>query len=143
MEFDLELAKQESNENPVYYVQYAHARIAQILKHAESRGMGDFSSGNTGLLTHLAELALVRKMIELPELVEIAAAMRAPHQLPHYAIELATAFHQFYTVCQVVVDEEPDRSRARLKLVSAAKVVLKNTLGLIGVSAPERMEKLA
>jgi arginyl-tRNA synthetase len=145
MDFDIDLAKRQSNENPVYYVQYAHARIAGILRTATERGLG-YSDGDVGLLTHPAELALVRKMLELPELVEAAATTREPHHLPHYAIELATAFHAFYTEVRVMgreadADEDvPEAvSKARLKLVAAAKVALARTLHLMGMSAPERM----
>ncbi len=137
MDFDLELAKRQSAENPVYYVQYAYARIAGILSHALER-VPDYSDGDVSLLTHEAELALVRKMLRLPELVEAIALSLEPHQLPYYAVELATAFHDFYEKCRVVSDD-PALSRARLKLCAAAKQVLARTLGLMGMTAPERM----
>ncbi len=138
IEFDLELAKRQGAENPVYYVQYAHARIAGILSHAER--IGDYADGDVSLLTHEAELALVRKMLFLPELVESIAVSLEPHQLPYYAVELATAFHDFYERCRVVSDEVPlPLSKARLKLVAAAKQVLARALGLMGMTAPERM----
>ena len=137
MDFDLELAKRQSAENPVYYVQYAHARIAGILAHAKER-IPSFDDGEVSLLTQESELALVRKMLQLPELVESVALSLEPHQLPYYAMELATAFHDFYEKCRVVSDDEA-LSKARLKLVAAAKLVLARALGLIGVSAPERM----
>ncbi len=137
MDFDLELAKRQSAENPVYYVQYAHARIAGILLHAKER-ISSFDDGDVSLLTHESELALVRKMLQLPELVEGVALSLEPHQLPYYAMDLATAFHDFYEKCRVVSDDEA-LSKARLKLVAAAKLVLARALGLIGVSAPERM----
>jgi arginyl-tRNA synthetase len=137
LDFDLELAKSRSNENPVYYVQYAHARIAGILVQAEER-YPDFASGDVSLLTHEAELALVRKMLRLPELVETMALNLEPHQLPYYAVELATAFHDFYEKCRVLTDDEA-LSKARLKLVSACKTALARTLDLMGMSAPERM----
>jgi len=137
MDFDLELAKQQSAENPVYYVQYAHARIAGILRLAGERGL-DYADGDVSLLTHPAELALVRQMLLLPELVESIARNLEPHHLPHYAQELATAFHDFYEKCRVVSDDVP-LSKARLKLVGASRLTLARTLGLIGVSAPDRM----
>ena len=137
MDFDLELAKQQSNDNPVYYVQYAHARIAGILRHAAERGI-DWSDGDVSLLSEEAELELIRQMILLPELVEIAANTLEPHSLPHYSQELATSFHSFYTVCRVVSDDIP-MTKARLKLVEAAKIVLARTLGLMGMTAPENM----
>ena len=137
MDFDLELAKRQSQENPVYYVQYAHARIAGILTQASDR-IKDWSAGDVSLLTHEAELALIRKMLRLPELVEAIAISLEPHQLPYYAIELATAFHDFYEKCRVLSDDAA-LSMARLKLVSAARLVLARTLSLMGMSAPERM----
>jgi arginyl-tRNA synthetase len=99
MDFDLELAKQESPENPVYYIQYAYARIASILRYAGDVPAG---SGDLSLLTSEPELTLIRKMVELPEEVEKAAATLEPHHLPHYALELAGAFHTFYRQCRVV-----------------------------------------
>jgi arginyl-tRNA synthetase len=137
MDFDIELAKRQSAENPVYYVQYAHARIAGILAQASDR-VEDWSGGDVSLLKHEAELALIRKMLRLPELVESIAATLEPHQIPYYAIELATALHDFYEKCRVLTDDDA-LSMARLKLVSAAKVVLARALGLMGMSAPERM----
>jgi arginyl-tRNA synthetase len=137
MDFDIELAKRQSAENPVYYVQYAHARIAGILSHAKER-IASFDDGDVSLLTHDSELALIRNMLQLPELVENVAVSLEPHQLPYYAMDLATAFHDFYEKCRVVSDDEA-LSKARLKLVAAAKLVLARALGLIGVSAPERM----
>jgi arginyl-tRNA synthetase len=135
MDFDLDLAKEESSENPVYYVQYAHARIASILRYASEVR---FEDGDVSLLASQPELDLIRKMIRLPELVEIAATNLEPHHLPHYAQEIAAVFHSFYKQCRVVSEDEA-LSKARLKLVSACKVVLGNTLSLMGVSAPEQM----
>lgn len=135
MDFDLELAKTQSNENPVYYVQYAHARIASILRNA---GDVDFSHGNVELLVSEPEQTLIRKMIQLPELVETAAARLEPHHLPYYAQELAAVFHSFYKQCRVLSDDI-ELTRARLRLVQAARIVLARTLGLMGVGAPEQM----
>ncbi len=137
MEFDIDLAKRQSAENPVYYVQYAHARIAGILTQASER-IPDMSGGAVGLLTHEAEQNLIRKMLRFPELVETAATNLEPHQLPYYAIELATQFHDFYEKCRVLSDDEA-LSRARIKLVSACKLVLARVLGMMGMTAPERM----
>lgn len=137
MEFDLELAKRQSAENPVYYVQYAHARIAGILANAAER-VGPFEDGDVALLTHPMELELVRKMLGLPELVQLMAKELAPHHLPHYAQDLATAFHAFYTECRVLSDDIVV-SKARLKLCQAAKVTLARALTLMGMSTPERM----
>jgi len=140
MEFDLELAKKESSENPVYYVQYAHARNHSILSLAGERGI-DWSSGDVALLTDSNELNLIRTMIRLPELVDQAARALEPHHLPHYALELATAFHGFYENCRVISanPEDAEVTLARLKLVEAAQVVLRRCLGLMGMSAPEQM----
>ena len=137
MDFDLELAQRQTVENPVYYVQYAHARVAGILAFAAERAI-DYADGDISLLTHPAEMALVRKMLLLPELVEGIARTLEPHHLPHYAVELATVFHDFYEKCRVVSDDEP-LTKARLKLAAACKTALARTLNLMGVSAPERM----
>ena len=138
MEFDLELAKRQSAENPVYYVQYAHARIAGIIANAGERGF--ISEGaDVSLLSHPAEQELMRKMMQLPELVQLMAERSEPHHLPHYAQELATAFHQFYTECRVLDDEQMALSQARLRLCEAARVVLARGLTLMGMSAPDKM----
>jgi len=137
MDFDLELAKRESNDNPVYYVQYAHARIASILRLARERNI-DYSNGDVSLLTTEAELELLRKMVLLPELVELTAMNLEPHHLPYFAQELATAFHSFYKQCRVVTDDEV-LTKARLKLVKSAQIVFSRTLGLMGMTVPERM----
>ncbi|MBM3187580.1 MAG: arginine--tRNA ligase [Chloroflexi bacterium] len=138
MDFDIDLAKEQSDENPVYYIQYAHARIAAILRHA---GDLHYAEGDVRLLTHPAELALLRRMARLPETVRLAALQLAPHHLAYYAYELATAFHAFYRDCRVVSSEPEDAAitKARLKLVSACQVVLARALGLMGMSAPETM----
>ncbi len=138
MDFDLEQAKDQSEDNPVYYVQYAHARIASILRLAGEEGI-DYSGGNLGLLSHEAELTLIRKMLQLPELVELVAVTFEPHHLPHYAQELATAFHSFYKQCRVVDRAKADVTAARLKLVDAARISLARTLSLMGMAAPDQM----
>ncbi len=140
MDFDLEVAKKQTEENPVFYVQYAHARIASIQRYAIEKGV-DPAGGDVSLLTHPAEQALIREMLLLPEVIELAATQLAPHHLTHYAIGLADTFHSFYTQCRVVSSEPGDEAinKARLKLVTAAKQVLARTLGLLGVSAPEAM----
>ena len=140
MEFDLELAKKESNDNPVYYVQYAHARIAGILRQAAEQ-QATWEDGDVALLTDDAELALVRKMLQLPEIIDSIAVTLAPHSLPHYAVELATAFHGFYDHCRVLTRDpsEAPVMKARLKLVEASRIALARTLGLMGMTAPETM----
>ena len=140
MEFDLELAKKESSENPVYYVQYAHARNASILNLARERNI-DWSNGDVSLLTHPSELELIRVMLQLPELVDEMAKSLEPHHLPHYATELANSFHTFYENCRVVSSHEEDdpMNAARLKLVESAQIVFRRSLELMGMSAPDRM----
>jgi len=137
MDFDLELAKKESADNPVYYVQYAHARIASILCLAQQRGI-DYRNGDVSLLVTEPELTLIRKMLLLPEIVEIVACTLEPHHLTYYAQDLATVFHSFYKQCRVV-SQDKALTNARLKLVAAAKLVLANTLHLMGMTAPEKM----
>jgi arginyl-tRNA synthetase len=138
MDFDIDLAKRQSSENPVYYVQYAHARSSGIVAQAAERGL-KYEDGDVSLLRHEAELTLLRKMLLLPELVETIAENHEPHHLPHYALELATAFHDFYEKCRVLDDAAPDLTRARLRLIAAAKIVLASALGLMGMSAPDKM----
>jgi arginyl-tRNA synthetase len=124
----------------VYYVQYGHARITSIFRYAQERGFSP-EGGDVSLLTHPAEQALIRQMVRLPETVALCAETLSPHHLTHYAQELATAFHTFYKECRVVSEDatHAEIGRARMKLVQAAKIVLANTLRLIGVSAPESM----
>lgn len=152
IDFDIEVAKKQDSSNPVYYVQYAHARICSILRKAgEARGMDVESAGieeivaELGLddidlspLTHESELALMRKMADFSDLVAGAARDRAPFRLTHYAQELAGLFHSFYGNCHVLGEEECVE-KARLALVDSARIVLALSLGLLGVSAPERM----
>jgi arginyl-tRNA synthetase len=138
MEFDLELAKRQSSENPVYYVQYAHARIAGILANAAERGVSH-EDGDVALLTHPMELDLIRNMLQLPELVHLMAVQLEPHHLPHYAQNLATAFHAFYTECRVLDADNVALSKARLKLCMTAKITLARALTLMGMTTPERM----
>ncbi len=136
LDFDLDLAKEQNNENPVYYVQYAHARICSILKQAGA--VPAAKDVDCSLLSDPAELALIRKIAELPGEIAYAASHLEPHRLAFYANELANLFHGFYTNCRVLCDE-PALSQARLVLANACRITLHNTLHLVGVSAPERM----
>jgi len=140
LDFDLELAKSQSSENPVYYVQYAHARICSILRSAEENRIAIQSADDVdlSLITHPSEIDLVKKLGEWPELVERAADNYEPHRLTGYAIDLAGLFHAFYRDCRVL-GEDANITAARLVLVKAAKTVLANALGMMGISAPERM----
>jgi len=137
MDFDLELAKKESPDNPVYYVQYAHARIASILRLAAQRGI-TYDDGDVSRLTTEPELTLIRKLLLLPELVETVAQTLEPHHLAYYSQDLATTFHSFYKQCRVISKNEA-LTKARLKLVEATKTVLARTLHLMGMTAPDRM----
>ncbi len=138
---DLDLAKEQSDKNPVYYVQYAHARIASILrKAAEALAAVELPPlPNVQLLKHPAELALIRKMLELPVVIDQAARDLAPHHLTYYAQDLASTFSAFYRDCKVVDAEQPALTAARLQLCRAAKITLARTLELMGMSAPEAM----
>jgi arginyl-tRNA synthetase len=142
MNFDMNLARQTSDENPVYYVQYAHARTASIFREAAVKlGSVEYADGDVHLLATESELGLIRKLLLFPEIVESATLTLAAHQLPFYLLELATAFSAFYRDCPVLPPRNPDPAltRARLKLVAATKQVLASGLDLIGVSAPDRM----
>ncbi len=136
---DLDLAKEQSEKNPVYYVQYAHARIASILRKAKEVGVSSDAHGEARLLTHPSELMLIRKMLELPLMIEQAARDLAPHHLTYYAQDLASVFSAFYRDCKVVDPAAPDRTAARLMLCRAAKTTLAKALGLMGMSAPDSM----
>jgi arginyl-tRNA synthetase len=138
IDFDIELAKKQSAENPVYYVQYAHARIASILRRATEAGLVP-ASDVVGGLSGAPEAALARVVARFPEVVEDAVWAEETHGVTAYATELATQFHAFYRDAKVVDPAEPVRSAARLALVAAAKTTLANALGLLGISAPESM----
>ena len=141
IDFDIELAKQQSNENPVYYVQYAHARSASILRNAAERSLSPDTSRAAELLTHPAEQALIRRLLALPDVVADAAARRETQDLPRYCYEVASLYSQFYRDCRVLSDEPGDAalSSARLALVDATRQILRNGLGLMGISAPDAM----
>ncbi len=136
-DFDLDLAKKESKDNPVYYIQYAHARICSIKDNTEELA-ADLETADLGLLEDEAEKELLQYLAYYPEEIKQAARQRAPHRLANYIYDLANAFHVFYNKCQVLT-EDRQLSLARLKLVEAARIVLVNALNIIGVSAPEQM----
>jgi arginyl-tRNA synthetase len=137
MEFDLELAKKRSEDNPVYYIQYAHARICSILRLARERALSG-EGGDVELLSTPPELSLLRKMVEFPELILRVEESLEPHHLSYFAWDLATLFHIFYRDCRVI-SGDLGLTRARLKLVLAVKIVLAKVLNLMGMSAPEQM----
>jgi arginyl-tRNA synthetase len=138
IDIDIDRAKKQSADNPVYYVQYAHARIASILRKAADIGLAP-AGGVEGFLGGAAEAALARAIVRLPEVVEDAARSEETHGVTAYATELATQFHAFYRDARVVDESEPARSAGRLALVSAARTTLANALGLLGIGAPESM----
>lgn len=140
MNFDLGLAEERSAKNPVYYVQYAHARLTSILRKADGASVSP-KDADLSLLSHPKEQAILREIASFPEFVRGAAEERAPHKLPQYAIRLADKLHSFYDECKVIDPENTERSKARLVLVSGVKIILGETLRLMGVSAPERMEQ--
>jgi arginyl-tRNA synthetase len=143
MNFDIAEVARRSLDNPVYYVQYGHARIASILRKATAEGieLQPIEDADLSLLASEPELDLLRALADAPGLIATAAEQRAPHRLTHTAQDLASTFHRFYTECRVV-SEDAALTQARLWLSSATKQVLANLLGLVGVSAPESMEKL-
>jgi arginyl-tRNA synthetase len=138
LDFDLTLARKQSDENPVYYVQYAHARIASVVRFAEERGGAASAGADLARLVEPEERALMLHLLHFPGVVAGAAEAREPHRLTTYGQELATAFHQFYHACRIVGDD-PDLSAARLDLARATRTVLKNSLQLLGVTAPSSM----
>lgn len=138
MDFDLDLAVSKSNENPVYYAQYAHARISSILRAAEEKGVSA-SVANVSLLKAEKEIDLIKKIGDFPQLVSDAARLRAPHRITTYIQELASTFHSFYNAEKVLDDENKELSEARLALITAARTTIANALKLVGVAAPERM----
>jgi len=141
LDFDLDLAKSQSSDNPVYYLQYAHARICSVLLQAAEKGVSvEISSGTDNLqrLQEPQEQALLKSLARYAEVVESAALNEEPHQLTHYLRDLANLFHTYYNAHQFLVEDAPLRD-ARIKLILATRQVLRNGLGLIGVSAPEKM----
>jgi arginyl-tRNA synthetase len=141
LDFDLELAKSRTNENPVYYIQYAHARVSSVMKQLAAKGFEfDAADGlaNTVLLKGEHEQAVLNAVTRYPEALELAALGRAPHALVHYLRDLANAFHTYYNAEQFIVND-PTLRNARLVLVEAVQQVIRNGLTLLGVSSPETM----
>jgi arginyl-tRNA synthetase len=138
LDFDLDLAVSQSNENPVYYAQYAHARISSILRQGEEQGMSA-EAADYSLIQAEKEIDVLKKIGEFPQAVGEAAQKRMPHRITNYIYELASSFHSFYNAEKVLDAENPERTKARLALIKAVQTTLKNALKLIGVSAPEKM----
>ena len=139
MDFDLDLAVSESNENPVYYAQYAHARICSILRSGEEQGITVDKNADFSLIGAEKEIELLKKLGEFPQAVGEAAVKRVPHRVTNYIMELASTFHSFYNAEKVLDHEQPERTKARLALIKTVQITLRNALALIGVSAPEKM----
>lgn len=139
MDFDLDLAVSQSNDNPVYYAQYAHARICSILRQAEEQGLAVDRAADFSLVGAEKEVDLLKKLGEFPQAVAEAAQKRVPHRVTNYIFELASAFHSFYNAEKVLDAENKERTSARLGLIKSVQISLKNALDLIGVSAPEKM----
>ncbi len=138
LDFDLDLAKSQSNENPVYYIQYAHARICSIFRQAKEANIEIVAQPELSLLTDETEIALIKKIEEYPEEVEKAAADYAPQRIARFVYELASAFHSFYSKCRIIGVDLPV-AQARLALVGEAGLVIRQALKILGVSAPEKM----
>ena len=145
LNFDLALAKEQSAKNPVYYVQYAHARICSILRKStgtvpriQSLLPRTVSEGQS-LINHPAELALIRQLIKFPEIIEETAQDYQVQRLPYYSLELANVFHKFYEECRVLDEQNKELSQARIGLIKATQIVLRNVLNLMGIQAPEKM----
>ncbi len=141
MDFDLDLAKSRSSDNPVYYIQYAHARICSVLREAEARGMGfdaEHAVVDASKLSETHELALLRTLSRYPEVIDSAASDLEPHQLAYFLRELANDLHTYYNAHTFLIDDSDVRT-ARLALVAATRQVVANGLAILGVSAPEEM----
>ncbi len=138
LEFDLDLAKQAREKNPVFYLQYAHARICSIIRKAQEVGFEFTDDVDLALLKHPAEETLIKALLDLPRMVESAALSKEPHRLINYLNEVATCFTRFYDACRIV-GEEPTVASARMKLADATRIVLRNALTMLGISAPEKM----
>ncbi|GER66341.1 arginine--tRNA ligase [Weizmannia acidilactici] len=139
LDFDLDLAVSQSNENPVYYAQYAHARICSILRQAEEKGLGPDTRGDFSAIRSEKEMDVLKKLGEFPQVIAEAAEKRIPHRITKYINELASAFHSFYNAVKVLDPEHEAATKARLALIKAVQTTLKNALRMIGVSAPEKM----
>ena len=141
LDFDLEVAKQKTNDNPVYYVQYVHARISSILRKVRDERVlytDPADSDGAHTLAEAEEVALIRQLGDYPEIIERSGRLMEPHRVTFYLMDLASAFHTYYNKHRVISDD-PNVTGARLYLVQAVRQVIRNGLALLGVSAPERM----
>jgi arginyl-tRNA synthetase len=138
LDFDLELAEEESEKNPVFYLQYAHARICSVIDKAEEVGFAYDDNADLSLLTHEDEIALLKELLRFPQALQNAADARAPHFVPNYLRDVATAFSQFYDNCRII-GEDDELATARMHLALAAQTVLANGLTVLGISTPRNM----
>ena len=139
MDFDLDLAKSKTNENPVFYIQYAHARICSVFRQANEKGVkSNLAEANLSLLTEEVEKNILRELSRYKSVIESAAIQYEPHQLAYYLRDLATQFHSYYNACTFILEDQ-DLTQARLSLIHAAKQILRNGLSILGVGAPESM----
>ena len=139
MDFDLDLAKSKTNENPVFYIQYAHARICSVFRQANEKGFeSNLEEANLSLLTEEVEKNILRELSRYKSVIESAAIQYEPHQLAYYLRDLATQFHSYYNACTFILEDQ-DLTQARLSLIHAAKQILRNGLSILGVDAPESM----
>ena len=138
LDFDIELAQKQSSENPVYYIQYGHARICSILKNAKENSI-QFDDGDVNLLNDPNELNLIKKILGLPEIIRLVSMRLEPHHLAHFALDLSSAFHLYYQNCKVISPNDQDLTKARLKLCEATRITINRCLNLMGMSAPEKM----
>lgn len=138
LEFDLDLAKEASEKNPVFYLQYAHARICSILRKAEEVGFAFAGEADLSLLEHESEVALMKELLRLPEVIERASEIKEPHTVANYLRDVAVAFTQFYGHCRII-GEETELATARMRLADATRIVLRNGFTILGISAPESM----
>lgn len=139
LDFDMDLATSESNENPVYYVQYAHARICSMLKQAEEKGVDVNAEADVSLLTSEKEIDLLKRLGDYPQVIAEAANKKMPHRIPQYVFELAGDLHSFYNAEKVIDLENAEQTHARIALIKAVRIVIQDALNLIGVHAPEQM----
>jgi arginyl-tRNA synthetase len=138
LEFDLDLAKEASDKNPVFYLQYAHASIHQIARKAEEIGLSFGIEPDLSLLTHESETTLIKELLHFPDVVQQVAEGREPHRIATYLRDVATAFNQFYRDCHIISEARP-LATARMHLAHATRIVLHNGLAVLGISAPEKM----
>ncbi|MFC4024932.1 arginine--tRNA ligase [Oceanobacillus longus] len=139
LDFDMDLARAQSNENPIFYIQYAHARICTMLEQAKTKGFAADDNFDTNLLTAEKEMDLLKKLGEFPQIVADAAEKHTPHKVTQYVFDLASLLHSFYNAEKVLDTDNKERTNARIALMKAVRLTLANAMALIGVSAPEKM----